>query len=93
MSIRLFETPVTIFVGLGYPRQVAGTTEAYKILMEWHGKRGPAHEAAINACRAAMTGDIDVETARGIFEAFARARGVLVPAIAEASREAVVRCD
>ncbi|MEI5632022.1 DUF982 domain-containing protein [Ensifer sp. CCNWLY38] len=34
---------------------------------------------ALNACRAALAGEIDVETARGTFVAFARRANLLAP--------------
>jgi hypothetical protein len=79
MTTKPFEQPVSIFVGLGFPHQVDSVLDAYRILSEWHGPRGPAHTAALKACQAALAGDVDPETARGIFVAFARSRGILVP--------------
>ncbi|WP_425336050.1 DUF982 domain-containing protein [Sinorhizobium numidicum] len=38
---------------------------------EWpSSKRNTAHAIALNACRAALVGEIDAETARGRFNAF-----------------------
>jgi hypothetical protein len=73
-----FDRPLSIFVGLGFPRQVQSVVEAYQLLQDWSEARGPAHAAALKACRAAMAGEIDAETARGVVEGFARHRGILV---------------
>ena len=79
MTVQPFESPVSVFVGLGYPRQVDNAFEAFELLCEWHGPRGPTHAAALKACRAALDGKVEAETARGVLEAFARATGCLVP--------------
>jgi hypothetical protein len=74
-----FERPVTLFVGLGFPRQLASASEAFELLCKMPDHiRGPSHSAALKACRAAMVGEIEAETARGIVEAYARGRGILV---------------
>ncbi|MBP0441355.1 DUF982 domain-containing protein [Tianweitania sediminis] len=74
-----FEQPVSIFVGLGFPSSIESVEDAYRILNDWDGRRGPAHSAALNACRAAIHGEIEPETVRGIFTAFAKAHGIIVP--------------
>ena len=79
MNTRRFTKPVTVLVGLGYPYEVTDTMEAYRLLSEWPGGDNPAQAAALNACRAALAGEIEPETARDIFAAFARRSGVLVP--------------
>ncbi|MBB3395391.1 MULTISPECIES: DUF982 domain-containing protein [unclassified Rhizobium] len=85
-----FRHPVTILVGLGFPAEIQGAKEAYAWLNEWPpSKRDPTHAIALNACRAALAGEIDVETARGTLVAFARRANLLAPdaeAIAAASR-------
>jgi hypothetical protein len=73
-----FRRPLVVYVGLGFPRQIADVEEGFMLLNEMPSAlRGPSHSAATNACRAAMNGEIDAETARGVVEAFARARGIL----------------
>lgn len=80
MDSTVFEEPVSIFVGLSFPTRVENVAEAYAILAEWPlNQRGPAHKSALNACKAAMAGLIDAETARGMFVAFARKCGILMP--------------
>ncbi|GLS33737.1 Protein of unknown function [Mesorhizobium albiziae] len=81
-----FAQPVSIFVGIGFPRDVETLTEAFQVLNEWTGARGPMHTTALNVCLAALAGQAETETARLAFEAFARARGMLAPdALADAA--------
>jgi hypothetical protein len=47
------------------------------MLMNWHGN-SPEQRAAIRACKAALVGDMDAETARGVFLAFVRKKDILV---------------
>lgn len=42
-------------------------------------KRNPTHAVALNACRAVLAGEIDVDAARGPFVAFAQRANVLAP--------------
>jgi len=80
METNTFEEPVSILVGLGFPARVQTVAEAYAILLEWPGRRrNAAHEMALKACRAALSGEVDAETARGAFLAFARRSGMLTP--------------
>ena len=73
-----FTKPVSIFVGLGFPRDVETVDEAFEILTEWVGSRSPAHEQALAATHTALT-DGNVSAARLAFEAFARKTGILAP--------------
>jgi hypothetical protein len=78
MDHQSFERPVTVLVGLGLPTEVGNVMEAYTLLNEWPpSKRTPTHEIALNACKAALVGDIDPETARATFVAFARKNDML----------------
>ncbi|HEV2505469.1 MAG TPA: DUF982 domain-containing protein [Mesorhizobium sp.] len=76
--MKRFAKPVSIFVGLGFPRDVETVEEAFEILNEWVGSRSPAHEQVLAAVRAALTDD-SVSGARLAFEAFAKKMGVLAP--------------
>jgi hypothetical protein len=78
MQSAVFEHPVTILVGLGYPRQIRSVFEAYQFLTDWSGN-SPEQRAALRACKAALVGDIEPETARGVFVAFADKKDLLVP--------------
>lgn len=77
MRSRMFRTPVRVWVGLGFPRQLNTIVDAYQFALDWCGN-SPGQKAAIRACKAALLGDIDVETARGVFVAFARKKDLLV---------------
>ena len=72
----VFDQPVAIFVGLGFSRQVETVAEANQVLSEWpmH-SQGRDYELALNACRCALAGKVDLDTARAVFEIFARGRG------------------
>ncbi|KRB23740.1 MULTISPECIES: DUF982 domain-containing protein [Mesorhizobium] len=76
-----FQHPVRVLVGLGFPTDIQSVKDAFVLLDEWPpSKRGPAHGVALNACRAALAGEVDAETARGTFVAFARRMDLLVQA-------------
>jgi hypothetical protein len=77
MDPKRFVHPVSIFVGLGFPRRIETASEAFQVLNEWNGARSPTHAMALNVCRAASAGEVDIETGRLAFEAFARNRGML----------------
>ncbi|HET9534398.1 MAG: DUF982 domain-containing protein [Mesorhizobium sp.] len=79
MDTKRFAHPVSIFVGLGFPRQIETASEAFQVLNEWNGARNPTHAMALNVCRAASAGEVGVEASRLAFEAFARTRGMLAP--------------
>jgi hypothetical protein len=89
-----FSRPVSIFLGLGLAHDVGSVREAFELLNDWpSGGRGPVHEAAIDACRAALACECDNETARRGFEAFARAAGILASGIpAQSVRQATDEC-
>jgi hypothetical protein len=80
MKPDMFEKPVTILVGLGFPADVRGVMDAYRRLAEWPTSfRDTAHSVAIKACQAALRGEIEAETARGLFAAFAAKHDLLAP--------------
>lgn len=75
-----FAKPVTILTGLGSPTSIESAAEAYALLADWPpASRTAAHDIAAKACRAAMEGEIDAETARATFVAFARRNDLLAP--------------
>lgn len=89
MNAQRFVQPVSIFVGVGFPRDIETVTEAFQLLIEWHGSRDMSHAMALDACRAASAGEIDAAAARLAFEEFARTRGILAPdALAEIAQRA-----
>ena len=77
MLSKPFEKPVRVWVGLGFPRQLNTVAEAYQFAAEWCGN-SPEQKAALRACKAALVGDVDPETARGVFVAFARKKDILL---------------
>jgi len=76
MLAQPFLKPVVVWIGLGFPRQLNTVADAYQFLVEWCGN-SPEQRAALRACKAALAGDVDVETARGVFTAFARKKDIL----------------
>lgn len=82
MEHNVFNEPVTIVVGLGFPTKIDTVKEAYAVLNEWPpSKRNPAHAVALMTCKAALLGEIEAETARGTFVAFAKRHDLLAPEI------------
>ncbi len=77
MLSKPFEKPVTVWVGLGFPRRLNTVVDAYQFVLDWCGN-SPEQRAATRACKAALAGDVDAETARGVFVAFARKKDILV---------------
>jgi hypothetical protein len=80
MKPDMFKQPVSILIGLGFPAEVRGVMDAYRHLVEWPASlRDGAHSVALKACNAALRGEIEAETARGLFAAFAEKHDLLVP--------------
>ncbi|MBX3582254.1 MAG: DUF982 domain-containing protein [Rhizobiaceae bacterium] len=72
-----FEKPVTVLVGLGFSRKIESALEAYVLLRDWP-SLGADRTVALKACRAALMGDVDPETARAALVAFADRHRILV---------------
>jgi len=80
MKPDMFRKPVTILVGLGFPAEIRSVIDAYRHLVEWPVSfRDAAHSVALKACQAALRGEIEAETARGLFSAFAEKHKFLAP--------------
>ncbi|MDI5928466.1 DUF982 domain-containing protein [Rhizobium leguminosarum] len=80
MKPDMFRQPVSILVGLGFPLDIRSVMDAYRHLVEWPASlRDAAHSIALKACGAALRGEIDAETARGLFAAFAEKHDLLAP--------------
>jgi len=80
MKPDMFKQPVSILVGLGFPAQIHSVMDAYRHLVEWPASlRDAAHSVALKACSAALRGEIEAETARGLFKAFAEKHDLLAP--------------
>lgn len=80
METNVFERSVWIYVGLNVEREITTVAQAYAFLHDWPvQQRGVAHSLATKACKAALLGEIEAETARDAFSAFARRAGILAP--------------
>jgi len=80
MKPDMFRNPVSILVGLGFPAEVRSVMDAYRHLTEWPmSQRDVAHSVALKACGAALRGEIEPDTARGFFAAFAEKHDLLAP--------------
>lgn len=80
MKPDVFARPIQILVGLGFPMEIRTPTEAYRHLVEWpHLNKDASYTLALNACRAALRGEVEVETARGLYAAFAEKHDLLLP--------------
>lgn len=79
MTNSRFERPVTVLVGMGLPVRIDTVMEAFALLQDWPDTSlNSARAIALNACKAGIAGEIDAETARAAFEAFARRHDVLI---------------
>jgi len=77
-----FEEPLTILVGMGLPVTIENVMEAYALLQDWPASsRNGTHTVVLNACRAAIAGEVDPKTVRATLVAFARRNDLLVPNI------------
>ncbi|MGQ8630228.1 DUF982 domain-containing protein [Agrobacterium sp. DKPNP3] len=80
MKPDMFREPVIILIGLGFPAKVRTVMDAYRHLVEWPASmRDTAFSVALKACGAALRGEIEAETARGLFAAFAEKHDLLAP--------------
>ncbi|AAK90825.2 DUF982 domain-containing protein [Agrobacterium fabrum] len=80
MKPDMFKEPVSILVGLGFPAEMRSAMDAYRYLSEWPADlRDNAHSVALKACGAALRGEIEADTARGLFFAFAEKNDLLAP--------------
>lgn len=91
MKVRSFSHPVNVFVGLGFPYEISSLVEACQVLDDWTGSRTSIHAATSAACRSALIGKTDVESARIAFEAFAQAQGILASDALETGEEQLER--
>ena len=74
-----FERPVLIVSGVGMPVWISTVAQAYTLLDEWPvARRNAAHKLAIDACRAALRGDIGSDLACAAFKGFAKRQDILV---------------
>lgn len=84
MTLNTFRKPLRMLVGLGFPRDIHSPLEALAYLNEAPASfRSGAYKMALKACQAALSGEIEAETARGTFEAYARKHDLLAPDISD----------
>ena len=73
----------TVYLDAAFAVRVArsgAAPQAVAAKNEWPpSKRNAKHAVALNACKAALAGEIDVETARATFVAFAQRANLLAP--------------
>lgn len=74
-----FSSPVSVLKGIGIPTIIWTVGEAFDFLNEWPAfRRNAAHLLAMNACKAALAGEVGVDLAEEAFRGFARRSGVLI---------------
>lgn len=74
-----FRTPLTVLVGLGFPKEIRSIMDAIGYLDEQPSLlRDEAFHAARDVCRDALYRAASVEEARNVFCALVRRRGVLI---------------
>ena len=83
-----FEEPVSVLVGLGYPAKIDSASRAYQLLCELPLTGNSARSVAVRACKLAMEGKLDPETARSAFTAFAKRKAMLAGDDATADQSA-----
>lgn len=80
MKPGIFRQPVIILFGLGFPVEVKTVMDVYRDLTDWPTSfRDTTHTVPLRACKAAIDGEIEAETARGLFTAFAKKHDLIAP--------------
>ena len=80
MNATRFGKPVPFLLGEGCPASIASAEEAFRVLCENRASAAThAHSVALEACKAAIAGEIDAEIARSAFAAFAETHAMLLP--------------
>jgi hypothetical protein len=73
-----FERPVIIFNCFGIPTAISSAMEAYMFLTDLAARhQDAAAEFARKACLAAVRGEVEPDTARGLVSSWAERRGLL----------------
>jgi hypothetical protein len=82
MKPDMFRQPVNILVGQGFPTEIKGALDAYRHLSEWPPQfRDITHSVALKACKTPVCGQIEAETARGLYKAFAEKHDLIAPEV------------
>jgi hypothetical protein len=80
MENNVFEQPVWVYSGLNIPVALQSVARAHSFLLDTPGYlRSTGYSGAVNACIAALRGEVDAETARAAFVGYARRNGILMP--------------
>ena len=68
-----------MFAGLNFPLALKSVSQTHSFLLEAPGYlRGTGYSGSVNACTAALRKEVDAETARGAFVAYADRNGILL---------------
>lgn len=74
-----FPRPVSILVGLGFPRQIDSVDKAFAFLEDYPPLlRDESYQATRDACLDVLSECTTTEEAHDVFCAFARRRGILI---------------
>jgi len=74
-----FSSPVSVQSQVGIPTTIWTVGEAFDFLNGWPAfRRNAAHMLALNACKAALAGEVGVDLAEEAFRGFAKRSGVLI---------------
>ncbi|GGD22402.1 DUF982 domain-containing protein [Aureimonas glaciei] len=80
MENNVFDQPVWVYSGLNIPFALQNAAQAHSFLLDSPGQlRGIGYSGAVNACLAALRGEVDAQTARAALVAYARRNGILMP--------------
>jgi hypothetical protein len=77
MTNASLDRPVSVFVGLGFPKTVKDVFDAYATLVDWNGISDLDRAGAIEVCRKAMKGERTGKDVRLAFQRFAHNKGIL----------------
>lgn len=78
-----FQRPVVVLTDFGHPTAISTAMEAYMFLADFPPSRQDAiHKMTAKACLAAVGGEIETETARGLFASWAERNDILAPDVA-----------
>lgn len=79
MSAKQFPRPVSVLVGLGFPRRIDTPLEAYMFLSAAPAlQHDEAFEATLATCQMALAGTAPIEEANDVFAAYVRRCGLYV---------------
>ncbi|WP_163264715.1 DUF982 domain-containing protein [Chelativorans alearense] len=91
MTAYKFDQPISVFLGLGFPRDVNSVLDAYDLLLEWNGIPDLDYHAAVDICSKALSGERTVQEAQEAFRRFANNRGILSERVLERTAKNVAQ--